>query len=71
MGWFLYDNGLRHERVSIKPVYFADSKPSFILSVNNVQQEFVENDFRNPDWYLYKILFLFKKILCFYNSWNK
>ena len=49
MGWFLYDNGVRYERVSIKPVYFADSKLSFILSVNNVQQEFVENDFRNPD----------------------
>ena len=35
----------------------------FILPVNNVKQEFVENDFWNPDWYLYKILFLFKKIL--------
>ena len=48
--------------INIKPVYFPDSKPLFILSVNNVKQEFVENDFRNPDWYLYKILFLFKKI---------
>ena len=48
--------------INIKPVYFPDSKPLFILSVNNVKQEFVENDFRNPDWYLHKILFLFQKI---------
>ena len=25
------------------------------------KKEFVKNDFRNPDWYLYKIIFLFKK----------
>ena len=37
----------KKERVSIKPVYFPDSKPLFILSVNNVKQEFVEKDFRN------------------------
>ena len=30
-------------------MYFPDSKPLFILSVNNVKQEFVENDFQNPD----------------------
>ena len=45
--------------VIIKPVYFPDSKPLSILSVNNVKQEFVENDFQNPDWCLYKILFYF------------
>ena len=41
-------------------MYFPDSKPLFILSVNNV--DVVENDFRNPDWYLYNIFFLFRKI---------
>ena len=44
-------------------MYLSESKLLFILSVNNVKQEFVENDFQNPDWYLYKVLFLFKKIL--------
>ena len=48
--------------VHIKLVSFPGSKPLLILSVNNVKQEFVQNDFRNPDWYLYKILLLFKKI---------
>ena len=38
--------------INIKPVYFPDSKPLFILSVNNVKQEFVENDFRDPAWYM-------------------
>ena len=52
--------------INIKPVYFPDSKPLFILSVNNVKQEFVEYYFWNPDWYLYKILFLFKKILVWF-----
>ena len=44
----------------IKPACLPDSK-SFFLSDNNVKQEFVENDLRNTDWYLDKILFLFRK----------
>ena len=35
--------------INIKPLYLPDSKPLFIWSVNNVKQEFVENDFQNPD----------------------
>ena len=49
--------------VNIKPVYFSDSKHLLTLSVNNAKQEFVENDFQKADWCLYKVLFLFKKIL--------
>ena len=51
MDWFLYDNGLRHDRVKIKPVYFPDSKTFayFGSYTSNVTQEFVENDFRNLD----------------------
>ena len=36
-----------------KPDYFQDTKPLFTLSVQNVKQEFLENDLRNPDCYLY------------------
>ena len=47
--------------IKIKPVYFHDSKPVYILSVNDVTQDLVENDLWNHfDWYLYKTLFLFK-----------
>ena len=46
--------------IIIKSVYFPDSKLMFILLVNNVKQDFVENDSWNPDWYLYKVLFLLK-----------
>ena len=49
--------------IEIKPIYFPDSKPLFILSVNNVIQEFVENDFGNtekisvPLWITFSIAF--------------
>ena len=32
------------ESIKTKKVYFPDSKPLFILSVNNDKQEFVKND---------------------------
>ena len=35
--------------INIKPMYLPDSKPLFIFSFNNVKQEFLENDFQNPD----------------------
>ena len=50
----------------IKPVYFPNSKPFFILSVNNDEQDSVENDLPKPDWCLYKILFFLRKLLVYY-----
>ena len=47
--------------IKIKPLYFQYSKPLLILPVNNDKQEFVENGLRNHGWYLYKILFSFRK----------
>ena len=54
------------------PVYFPYSKPLFILPVSNVRQEFVENHLRNPDRYLYKILFLLRSFsVCLWRTFSK
>ena len=39
-----------NKSIKIKPVYFSDTTPLLVLSVNNVKQDFVEKDLRNHDW---------------------